>query len=111
VKVDAKFPFLNVPFFKEFFLRLKWDSLRAIKTLPASLPILFMSSNKDEIVPAAQMRALKDAAVEAAFGAGPNGMTAERKFVTFDATHNDIWAAGGQEYWFQKNSFIVKHCS
>mmetsp|Transcript_84904 Transcript_84904/g.164664 ORF Transcript_84904/g.164664 Transcript_84904/m.164664 type:complete len:377 (-) Transcript_84904:198-1328(-) len=117
--VDAKFPILNVPYFKGLFLRLKWDSLTAIKTLPPSLPILFLSSTNDEIVPAAQMHALKNTAADAAAnavrnrgGGGSKGaaFAAERTIVSFDATHNDIWAAGGDAYWAAKESFLRTHC-
>lgn len=116
-QVDAKFPFLNVPFFKDFFLRLKWDSETAIKTLPPTLPILFLSSTKDEIVPSSQMHALKKAAVDSTEGyyEGAGGASsvavAERTLVSFDATHNDIWLAGGHSYWAAKKTFLFAHCS
>ena len=97
--VDAKFPFLNIPFFKEFFLRLKWDSLSTIRRL--SLPILFLSSARDEIVPASQMVALHDAAAAAS----------TRKFHLFsEATHNDISVKGGQDYWDAKRRFFAEFC-
>lgn len=105
--VDAKFPILNVPFFKEFFLRLKWDSETAIKTLPPKLPILFLSSSRDEIVPATQMHALKQAA--AASSEASAAARAERTLVSFDATHNDIWMAGGHAYWAAKKSFLSRN--
>ena len=93
--VDAKFPFLNIPFFKNFFLRLHWDSLAAIRGL--SLPILFLSSAKDEIVPREQMIALHSAATAAA---------ARRFHVFKDTTHNDIWSKGGYAYWDAKRAFV-----
>jgi fermentation-respiration switch protein FrsA (DUF1100 family) len=94
--VDSKFPFLNVPFFKPLFLRLKWDSRSAIRAL--ELPMLFLSSTRDEIVPAEQMEALRDAAINAK----------SRSFSSFNATHNDIWAAGGEEYWQAKRAFLER---
>eukprot|EP00622_Pseudochattonella_farcimen_P004977 FR740504.1.p1 GENE.FR740504.1~~FR740504.1.p1 ORF type:complete len:336 (+),score=74.62 FR740504.1:91-1098(+) len=51
--VNCKFPFLDIPFFKKFFLRLSWESLDAIGK--RSLPVLFLSSTQDEIVPADHM--------------------------------------------------------
>ena len=98
-QVDAKFPVLNVPYFKEFFLRLKWDSATTIARL--ALPILLLSSNKDEIVPAAQMVKLRDLAAS----------SSGKAFYTFDATHNDIWAAAGPSYWAAKKGFIQQHTS
>ena len=46
---------------QEFFLRLRWDSKRTIAGV--GLPMLFLSSKRDEIVPASQMQELHDAAV------------------------------------------------
>jgi pimeloyl-ACP methyl ester carboxylesterase len=97
--VDAKFPVLNVPYFKELCLRLKWDSAATVGRL--TLPLLLLSSTKDEIVPAAQMARLRDLAVR----------VSAKAFHAFDATHNDIWAAAGASYWAAKKSFIQQHCS
>ena len=88
-----------MPYFKEFFLRLKWDSAATIGRL--ALPILLLSSTKDEIVPASQMAKLRDLAVS----------SAGKAFYSFDATHNDIWAAAGPSYWAAKRGFIQQHAS
>lgn len=97
--VDAKFPFLNVPFFKERFLRLRWNSIGIVGQLEQ--PLLFLSSTDDEIVPASHMRRLHRAATSAAVA----------EIHTFKATHNDIWLAGGPEYWRIKRDFILRHGS
>jgi len=95
--VDFKFPFLNIPFFKEYFLRLKWKSVEVIGEIPAAM--LFLSSKHDEIVPAQHMGALRDAATAAS----------ATEFHEFEATHNDIWVRGGSSYWNAKKMFLVKH--
>ena len=97
--VDTKFPFLNVPFFKELFMRLKWDSIGTIPSI--ALPILFLSSARDEIVPREQMVALHAAAAAAS----------PRQFHSFaGAMHNDIWVKGGMDYWRAKQSFMSEFC-
>eukprot|EP00754_Rhynchopus_humris_P033013 Rhum_TRINITY_DN15441_c3_g2::Rhum_TRINITY_DN15441_c3_g2_i10::g.154926::m.154926/K06889/K06889; uncharacterized protein len=37
---------------------LEWDSLQRVRRVPASVPVLFVSSSRDELVPPAHMRAL-----------------------------------------------------
>jgi len=122
--VDHMFPFLTpVPAsIKAKLLRLRWRSIdvvdrcnfNPISTLfrPHSnsiltpfnvdritIPICFLSSDEDEIVPNLHMHELKDAATRAAF----------RELHTFPkATHNDIWMAGGGAYWQAKGAFIAK---
>lgn len=76
-----------------------WDSHKIIGEL--ELPILFMSSINDEIVPHEQMLALNEAAKSSMVKA----------FHTFQATHNDIWAAGGVPYWTAKKDFVNTHCA
>mmetsp|Transcript_32505 Transcript_32505/g.43982 ORF Transcript_32505/g.43982 Transcript_32505/m.43982 type:complete len:304 (-) Transcript_32505:107-1018(-) len=103
--VDAKFPFLNVPYFKDFFLRLHWRSIDKIPSV--TIPLLFMSSIHDEIVPPSQMKML----YESAKGAK------EKKFVSFLATHNDISKEGGahvnpgERYWKAKSDFVRNYFS
>mmetsp|Transcript_21178 Transcript_21178/g.25036 ORF Transcript_21178/g.25036 Transcript_21178/m.25036 type:complete len:340 (+) Transcript_21178:69-1088(+) len=96
--VDAKFPILNIPFFKEFFLRLHWKSDQLIKEL--GLPILFLSSKNDEIVPYNQMKKLHHNANQSKY----------KSFHDFNTTHNDIWAAAGIQYWNAKKTFLNSQC-
>lgn len=96
--VDEKFPFLNIPFFKQLFLRLHWRSIDVIPQI--KLPILFLASIQDEIVPYAHMRELKQAATGAS----------SAEIHSFNATHNDIWVAGGDKYWQVKKTFVQATC-
>ena len=96
--VDHMFPFFNVvPDLKKRLLRLKWRSIERIPNI--SLPLLLLSSDKDEIVPNGHMHALQKAATGAKFV----------DFHTFEeATHNDIWLKGGVKYWQAKKGFIER---
>jgi len=97
---------LSLPKPQELCLRLRWDSLGTVSGGGvAGVPLLLLSSTRDEIVPAAQMAQLRDAAK----GAAGNGTKVH--FHSFDATHNDIWAAGGALYWAAKRAFLQEHCS
>eukprot|EP00618_Florenciella_parvula_P037025 CAMPEP_0119501300 /NCGR_PEP_ID=MMETSP1344-20130328/23180_1 /TAXON_ID=236787 /ORGANISM="Florenciella parvula, Strain CCMP2471" /LENGTH=327 /DNA_ID=CAMNT_0007537457 /DNA_START=1 /DNA_END=984 /DNA_ORIENTATION=+ len=95
--VDCKFPFLNIPFFKEQFLRLQWRSIDKVGKI--TMPMLFLASVQDEIVPFEHMQKLSEAATSAR----------TKTFHQFDATHNDIWVKGGRRYWDAKGSFIKLH--
>lgn len=96
--VDHMFPFFNVwPWLKKRLLRLKWRSVDSIANI--KLPLLLMTSVKDEIVPTVLMHDLRKAATGAV----------SCDFHEFkDATHNDIWMKGGAQYWQAKKSFIDK---
>lgn len=97
--VDHMFPFLSpVPqSIKSKLLRLSWRSCDVIGNV--TLPICFLSSDEDEIVPNSQMHELKEMATGAAFS----------ELHTFaKATHNDIWSVGGRPYWEAKGGFIHK---
>jgi len=93
--VNAKFPFLNIPFFKEFFLRLHWRSIDKIPSV--TIPLLFLSSKCDEIVPASQMRTLYESATSAK----------EKHFHSFLKSHNDI--AQDEQYWRAKRDFLRQY--
>jgi len=96
--VDHMFPFLSpLGPLKQKFLRLRWRSIDVFGKI--SLPLLLLSSDKDEIVPAGHMHTLKAAATGAEFC----------EMHTFpQATHNDIFQAGGQKFWDAKRNFIKK---
>ncbi len=73
--VDHLFAYLK--YIKRWVLRLKWASVDTIQRL--SVPILFISGLQDEVVPAAMMQRLHDAANAARF----------KTLKTFDGQHND----------------------
>jgi pimeloyl-ACP methyl ester carboxylesterase len=60
-------------------------------------PMMFIISEKDELVPMQQMEKLFNAAVNSRF---------KRKYIIQGATHNDGWLFGKQEYINQIKSFI-----
>lgn len=95
--VDDLFPFLAWPMLKQKFLRLHWPSKDRIKDL--EVPLLFLSGQQDEIVPARNMRLLYDAAVS----------SKSRVLSLFPTgTHNDTWEKGGAEYWIALREFVEK---
>lgn len=92
--VGFLFPYLNIPFFKEQFLRLRWKSIDHVGKI--TVPMLFLASVHDEIVPFQHMKQLHEAATSAR----------AKQFHQFDAMHNDIWVKGGRRYWEHKRTFI-----
>jgi len=92
---DSMFPFLKLlGSVKRSLMRLKWRSIDVIHEI--TLPLLFLSADKDEIVPKVQMHMLKSKASAAIC-----------EMHTFkDASHNDIWEKGGAEYWTAKKEFV-----
>lgn len=94
--VDCMFPFFKpLGGLKKWFLRLSWRSIDVIGDI--TLPTLFLSADKDEIVPNTHMHALEGAATSTSF----------KEMHTFkDATHNDIWERGGEAYWRAKRKFL-----
>lgn len=93
--VDAVFPFLAFDFIKKHLLRLRWDSIERIRDV--QVPLLFLSSEQDEIIPAWHMEALRKAATKS-------------KAVEFqlfkDGGHNDTWEKAGARYWKSQAKFI-----
>lgn len=96
--VDSLFPFLAFGKLKDHFLRLRWMSVNRIADL--EVPLLFLSGQKDEIVPSFHMQALGSAAVKSPL---------MRVLKVEDGMHNDTWEKGGEAYWEAQLSF-VKHC-
>merc|ERR1712224_490996 len=74
--------------------RLQWRSIDVIHDI--DVPLLLLSSDKDEIVPKVHMHRLSRAAKTAELHTFP------------DATHNDIFHAGGRRYWAIKGDFIER---
>ncbi|KAJ3217367.1 hypothetical protein HDU67_008069 [Dinochytrium kinnereticum] len=75
-----------------------WDSEKAIASIPASIPILFLSGSKDELIPKKQMEMLADAA-RAARSKGGEKKAEKLKGVRFDSfangMHNDTCVQEG----------------
>lgn len=96
--VDHMFPFFKpLGALKQRLLRLKWRSIDVIHLI--DVPLLMLSSDKDEIVPNSHMHRLKEAAT---------GSSALELHTFPNATHNDIFQVGGDRYWTIKRNFIDK---
>ncbi|KAF7321976.1 Hydrolase-4 domain-containing protein [Mycena kentingensis (nom. inval.)] len=81
----------------------KWDSARKVARLPAELPILMLSGEKDEVVPAAHMRELWGIAQRRGAGAGAD--VGRDRFVSFpEGTHSRMYA--WPEYWSAITDFL-----
>jgi fermentation-respiration switch protein FrsA (DUF1100 family) len=86
--IDVVFPLLRR--FK-WLSRNKWDTASLIPQL--RLPILFLSGQKDELVPPRMMRTLFDAAINAR----------KKELVTFkDGHHNDTWLSESYQEAIQR---------
>lgn len=83
-------------YFLDRFMRLKWKTIERLPELDPKVKVLFLVGEKDELVPASQSRALKDAA-------GSRGRL--KGFA--EGMHNDTYMKGGAEYWKTINSFIA----
>jgi fermentation-respiration switch protein FrsA (DUF1100 family) len=93
--VDHLFPFLKR--FKNFLLRNKWPSNERIKNL--DYPILFISSEKDELVPCKHMDHLFNISTKSKF---------KHKYVILGGTHNDSWQRVIGDYTKEINNFMAK---
>jgi len=81
------------------FVRDKWRSHRAIRVVPETTPILFLSGAKDEVVPPSHMKTL----YELSCHGGDTKPT--RTFVVFEnGTHNDTWDQ--PTYWRTFRAFV-----
>lgn len=100
--VDKLFPFIAPC--KSFMLKLKWYSLQRIGTIH-NTPILFINSEKDEVIPAGMMTQLH------------NTVLSMKKLLNRDTTqivyhsiptgsHNNAWILGGTEYIHQMQQFL-----
>lgn len=69
-----------------FLLTEKWDAAKALPHIPATTPILFLSGRRDELVPPAQMKALRQLRTEG-----------KARWREFEGSHNDTFLAKG--YW------------
>lgn len=93
--VDALFPILAFKSLKQRFLRVKWESIERIKSL--EVPLLFLTGEKDEMIPPWHSQALHAASVKSRLS----------KNVVFpEGSHNDTWEKGGELYWEAQQSFL-----
>lgn len=84
--VDVVMPFLKP--IKDFVLTMKWDSDKKVGSLKQ--PILFISGDRDELVPRAHMEGL--------FGLATSSV--HREFYSIKGgTHNDSWERAGLQYY------------
>jgi len=96
--VDAMFPFLAYKPLKKRFLRVKWETIERIKNI--EVPLLFLSGQKDEIIPPWHTKALHTGATKSPVN----------RVIEFpEGQHNDTWEKGGSKYWEVQADFI-KEC-
>ena len=125
------FKLLQAPLVRDLvpmLIRSKWETKNRIGDI--SLPILFISGLKDELVPPSHMRHLHDSAKAAAAAAsaseaegesdgaqerratGAAGTTDRRTFVTIaEGTHNDTPNADTQKYFGAVAKFFVERAN
>lgn len=77
-------------------LRIKWDSISMIPSL--TQPIMFISGDRDELVPSFHMKNLYEAATKSAF---------RYMFSVVGGTHNDTWAKAGRKYYLVSAIYII----
>jgi len=96
--VDSLFPIVAFKSLKDRFLRLRWYSIDRIPDV--EVPFLFISGQKDELIPTWHMEALRKGAEKSPL---------RRMLAVANGTHNDTWEKGGQAYWDAQAAFI-KEC-
>lgn len=77
------------PVLVKLLLSERWDAAKAIPKIPKDTPILFLSGKRDELVPQAQMLALRELRLRG------GGKYSWREFP--EGTHNDTYVAPA--YW------------
>ena len=95
--VNTLFPLLSP--LKPLILRLDWPAIRRIALVTA--PILLLSGQLDEVVPAQHMQDLYDAAVNA---------RAKSILKVARGLHNNTWSEGGEEYRKAFKHFLEDYC-
>lgn len=98
--VDSLFPIIAFKSLKDRFLRLRWYSIDRIPEV--EVPFLFISGQKDELIPTWHMEALRKGAVKSPL---------RRMLAVENGTHNDTWEKGGQAYWDMQAAFIKECCA
>lgn len=93
--IDKIFPFLK--HIKNYLLKNHWPTKDRIKNV--KVPILFLMSAKDELIPIEQMHELYDKAENAKF---------KSKYIIKDGTHNESWIKAGKIYFVKFAKFLKK---
>jgi fermentation-respiration switch protein FrsA (DUF1100 family) len=93
--VDVLMP--PVAALKTLVLRIGWDSLTRIATLPH--PILFVSGAADELVPPAHMERL--------YATTASSSRHRDWFSVPEGTHNDTWVRAGTGYYRRLKAFLL----
>ncbi|ETO29025.1 hypothetical protein RFI_08101 [Reticulomyxa filosa] len=93
--VKKVLPFLDFDFVKRYVLRMHWKSIQSISHI--TCPLLFLTSERDEIVPNEQMHKLYHTA---------NSTRFKSWYTISKATHNDAWVVGGDQYWNEIRVFL-----
>jgi abhydrolase domain-containing protein 13 len=102
--VDVVMPFLAP--LKRWVLRMHWPTAAVLPTLPAELPVLLISGERDALVPPAMMRSLESAArarAPSVPGAPPGAV---RFYAVPGASHDDCAVKGGLEYMGALRRFL-----
>ena len=88
--VGKVFPFLNFDIIKQYMLKIHWRTIDLIPNIEC--PILFLASEKDEIVPHNHMITLHNNAEKSSY---------TKMYKISDGMHNDAWLPekGGTTYW------------
>ncbi|KAL4480041.1 hypothetical protein ABPG74_020557 [Tetrahymena malaccensis] len=89
--------FKPISFFKRLILKNHWATIHLISKV--QVPVLFVKSNKDELVPASQMQQLFDKCNS------PNKYLYEIE----NGNHNDNWTIDIQDYFKHVHEFIHKY--
>ena len=92
---DKLFPFFKmIPDLKKKLLKMNWDSFSLIKKV--KLPVLFVTGDKDEIVPSGMSQKLHIACQS----------PVKEIMVVEGGTHNDTWLKAGDSYGQRISQFI-----
>ncbi|BEI88559.1 uncharacterized protein CcaverHIS019_0112770 [Cutaneotrichosporon cavernicola] len=86
------------PILVNLLLSERWDAAKALPKIPKSTPILFLSGRRDELVPQAQMLALRELRLR------QGGKCCWREFP--HGTHNDTYVAPA--YWDEIGDWLRK---
>jgi len=93
--VDHLFPMIT--HLKKFLLKNNWPTKSIISNI--SLPILFISSSNDELVPFHHMESLYSLATRSLF---------KHKYIVLGGTHNESWQRYPKEYFKELEKFFTK---
>jgi len=93
--VDKIFPWMKIaPPIKNYFLRLKWDTMSRMDNIDPNLNALFLIGEQDELIPPQMGKDLKAKMKNGKVALFPTGM------------HNDTYMKGGAAYWAAIQQFL-----